>query len=386
MVDARELHVDAGIGETASVGEIPAAAVVRRVLLDQQPGQVDGAGEAQHVAQGRPGDARADATVEHTPSHGGRTLGGDRPVDRVLYVRQEPAVRRREPAVVLLDVREPGLPLAEGELEEVEASGIPGDLEAAEDRADLPLIERVEDRGCCRRTAARLDRERGRDAVLGVHVRRCGEVAESGVELGDRCGDRAGAAEVPDLELDGSRDGARHEMEVRSRRRRSRSRRSCPFPAGLGSVSVAGLSSTSPDGSSLSPIGAPAKGDPASERSGVAVIVTPSGTASGGIASVMPPAVSVPPPAPTSALAAAASSATMATLPSKSTVSPISPAWPPGLVTRTVTSPSGASGGTRKLASVPVAWTTAAGWPPTVIVTFFPPKPSRPSRRCRPGR
>ena len=96
-----------------------------------------------------------------------------------------------------------------------------------------------------------------------------------------------------------------------------------PDPAGRGNVNVAGCSSTSPDGSSFSPTGAAANGEPSSERSGVAVIVVPSGTAPAGIASSIPSTAIVPPSAPTGTLTAAASSATAAVCPSKRTVSPI---------------------------------------------------------------
>ena len=148
-----------------------------------------------------------------------------------------------------------------------------------------------------------------------------------------------------------------------------------PFPEGFGSVSVAGCSSTSPDGSSFRPTGAAANGEPWSERSGVAVIVVPSDTAPAGIASCIPSTAIVPPSEPTGALTAAASSATAAVLPSKRTVSAIRPTCPPGLRATTVTSPTAASAGTRKLARLPVAERTATGSPPTVILTFGPPKP-----------
>ena len=115
-------------------------------------------------------------------------------------------------------------------------------------------------------------------------------------------------------------------------------------------------------------------GEPCSERSGVTVIVVPSGTAPAGIASVIPPAASVPPPAPTSAL-------DRGRLVHRDRDAAVEENGQPdlaGVAARVGDADrdgaDGASAGTRKLACVPVA-RRPSRWPPTVTLTFGPPKP-----------
>src|SRR5262245_46434041 len=60
------------------------------------------------------------------------------------------------------------------------------------------------------------------------------------------------------------------------------------------------------------------------------------------------------------------------------------PVCPPGFVSVTVVKPGGAPVGTIKVALLPVAVTTWAGTPPTVILTFWAPKPMPVIVTCSP--
>ena len=182
--------------------------------------------------------------------------------------------------------------------------------------------------------------------------------SERGLELVQARREHAGPAEVPDLQLDRLTDNAVRRQPEAGPVLVEAETDQCPRPRGRGSVSVAGWSSTSPDGSSFRPIGTAPNGEPCSERSGVAVIIVPSGTAPAGIARLFRSTAIVPPSAPIGSVVAAASSATAATCPSNRTLSPIRPTWPPGSRASTTTSPNAARGGTRKLARLPVVEST----------------------------
>ena len=144
VLDRGDLDVDARAGEVRAAGQRPFVAA-RLGLLDREGGQVDGARDPDHVAEGSAGEVGAEAALELAAGHRGCGVGGGVAVECAGGV-EEAAVGGCERVAVFLQVGEPGEPFAEGELEEVEPGRRPGDLQALADRARPPVPERDEDR------------------------------------------------------------------------------------------------------------------------------------------------------------------------------------------------------------------------------------------------
>ena len=94
VLDRGDLDVDARAGEVGTAGERPVAAACL-CLLDREAGQVDGARDPDHVAEGSAGEVGAEATLELAAGDRGGGVGRDRSVEGARQCRRSCCRRAR---------------------------------------------------------------------------------------------------------------------------------------------------------------------------------------------------------------------------------------------------------------------------------------------------